>query len=237
MMKNLILIYILFTTCNLYSQDIKFKNSQLEKIILKKYPHIDFNKNGKVEINEASKVDSLDLMEENLVDVEDLIFFKNLKSLSLTINDIESLKLKDFPYLEKLYCARNKLTEFEISNMPKLKELAFGINLLEKVTIKNCPNIESLNFMDNKISIIDLNEFSKLKYLSADDNKLTKIDFSKNPSLIQFSIDGNQIEEIDISNNPNLDLRILYMDKNVKIKGTNQQIKNYTPISLPPPAM
>jgi len=236
-MKNLVLSFLLFLTCNLYSQDIKFKNSQLEKIILKKYPEIDINKNDKIEIEEALKVDHLNLMEENLVNVEDLIFFKNLKYLSLTINEIESLKLKNFPHLEKLYCARNKLTQLEISDMPKLQELAFGINLLEKVIIKNCPNIESLNFMDNKINRIDLSEFSKLKYLSADHNNLTTIDFSKNPNLIQFLIHGNQIRKIDISNNPNLNLKILYIDDNVKIIGNDQQIKKYTPVSSPPPSI
>lgn len=236
-MKNLVLISLFFLTCNFYTQDIKFKNSQLEKVILKKYPGIDINKNEKIEIEEALKVNDLNLMEENLVNVEDLIFFKNLRYLSLTINEIQSLKLKNFPHLEKLYCARNKLTQLEISDMPKLQELAFGINLLEKVTIKNCPNIESLNFMDNKINIIDLDEFSKLKYLSADDNKLTNINLSKNPDLIQFNIKGNPINEIDISKNSNLNLKILYLDEHVKIIGTAKQMEKYTPFSSPPPSM
>ena len=231
------IIFSLFSVIAINCHGQNLQNQNLEDVILKKYPEIDVNKNGKIEKNEAEIVKNLNLMELHLTNIDGIQIFRNLEYLSLTINDIEKFRLKDFPNLEKLYVARNKLKVLEISNMPKLKEFACGLNELEKIKIINCPNIESLNFMDNKIADIDLKDFAKLKYLSADHNKLTKIDFSKNPELIQFLIHGNQIKEIDISKNPNLKLNILYIDKNVKINGTDKQIKNYTPVSSPPPPM
>ncbi|MEC5158279.1 leucine-rich repeat domain-containing protein [Chryseobacterium sp. MP_3.2] len=236
-MKKFILSLFSIIAINCSSQNTTLKNENLQNVILKKYPEIDINKNGRIEKNEAENVKNLNLMEMNLTNINGIAIFKNLEYLYLTINKIEKLKLNDFPNLEKLYVARNKLKSLEISNMPKLKEFACGINELEKIRIKNCPNIESLNFMDNKISEIDLKDFPKLKYLSADHNKLTKIDFTKNPELIQFLIHGNQIKEIDISQNPNLKLNILYIDKTVKINGSDKQINNYTPVSSPPPPM
>ncbi len=236
-MKKIILSLFSIIAIHCFSQNTNLKNQILQDVILKKYPEIDINKNGKIEKSEAEIIQDLNLMELHLTNIDGIQIFKNLKYLSLTINGIEKFKLKDFPNLEKLYVARNKLTMLEISNMPQLKEFACGLNELEKIKIVNCPNIESLNFMDNKISEIDLRDFRKLKYLSADHNKLTKIDFSKNPELIQFLIHGNNITEIDISQNPNLKLNILYIDKNVKIIGTDKQIKNYTPVSSPPPPM
>ncbi|MGS0748499.1 hypothetical protein [Halpernia sp. GG3] len=60
---------------------------------------------------------------------------------------------------------------------------------------------------------------------------------SNNSKLIQFIIKGNQIAEIDITKNPNLKMNILYIDGNVKIIGTKEQMGKYSPAPSPPPSM
>ena len=114
-----------------------------------------------------------------------------------------------------------------ISNLPLLNEFGCGLNQLTKVKIKNCPNIVLLNMMDNQIKKIDLSQFKKLKYLTVDNNKLKNLDLSNNPDLVQITIDDNNIESIDITKNQNLKMNILYIDDNVKIIGSSEQLSQY----------
>ena len=78
------------------SQNIEFKSEYFKNILLKKYPEIDINKDSNINIEEANKLKSVDLMEQNINDVQDLQHFKNLEYLSLTINNIKYLNLNDF---------------------------------------------------------------------------------------------------------------------------------------------
>jgi Leucine-rich repeat (LRR) protein len=226
-MKTALKIILIFSVKILYAQELKFESSDFEKLILTNYPEIDINTNKKIDSLEALKVEKLSLMEQNLESVQDIIYFKNLKYLSLTINKITEFEIDGFPNLEELYIARNNLTKFHISNLPSLTELAVGRNNLTEVQIINCPKIESLNLMDNKLEVIDVSQFKSLKYLTIDNNKLKTLDLSYNPDLIQFNIRLNLIKTIDITNNSKLKMNILYMDDEVEIIGSEEQLSKY----------
>jgi hypothetical protein len=228
-MKYIITLLGLCIASQAFSQKIDFEDPSFEKIVLEKYPDTDLNSNGKIERNEAERVKELDLMDLNITNANDVKFFKGLRYLSLTSNGIEKFSISNFQYLEELYITDNKLKEFTISNMPALKELACGRNRLQKATVNNCPNIESLYTMDNEIRELDLSPFKKLKYLTTDNNKLKKLDLSANPELIQISIKDNDIDSIDITKNQKLVMHILYIDPDVKITGTQEQMKKYQP--------
>jgi len=237
-MKIISTVFLLVTAiCS--AQSLKFENSEFEKIILAKYPEIDSNKNNRIEQNEAESLEKLSLMETNLTNANDVRYFRNLTYLSLTINNIEEFIIKDFFKLEKLYIARNKLNKLEINNLPLLNEFACGLNQLTTVKIKNCPNILSLNMMDNQIKKIDLSQFKELKYLTIDNNKLESLDLSNNLDLIQITIDDNNIKTLDITKNQNLKMNILYIDNDVKIIGTSEQLSGYksaVKVGPPPPS-
>lgn len=236
-MKIISTAFLLITTvCS--AQSIKFENPKFEKLVLAQYPEIDANKNNRIEQNEAESLEKLSLMKTDLTNASDVKHFKNLTYLSLTINNLEEFIIKDLLKLEKLYIARNKLKKLEISNLPSLSEFACGLNQLTAVKIKNCPNIVSLNMMDNQVKKIDLSQFKKLKYLTVDNNKLENLDLSNNLDLIQITINSNTIKEIDITKNQNLIMNILYIDDDVKIKGTREQLSRYKPgtkVGPPPP--
>lgn len=228
---KLVLLSISFLFFRSYeTQDLVFSSKEFLQAVLKKYPEIDLNKDGEIQQNEAELVKELDLIDQNLKSAEDVNKFKNIEELSLSLNQIEKIKLDDFKYLTHLYCAGNNLKELEISNMPKLAVLACGVNLLAEVTIKNCPNITSLNIMDNQIKSIDLTQFKKLEGFVADNNKLEKLDISNNTELTQIIINGNDIKTIDITKNQKLKMNILYIDKDVDIIGTTEQMSKYKPI-------
>ncbi|SHK53118.1 leucine-rich repeat domain-containing protein [Epilithonimonas mollis] len=226
-MKNLLFLLSITALTVAYSQVLKFENQYFEKAILRKYPKLDFNKNGKIDKKEAESLRELGLMSQNLTNVNDIRFFKNLEYLSLTNNKIEKIKIENFPNLTKFYCARNNLKTFQISNIPKLQELACGRNQITEVMIKNCPNIESLDLMDNQISNLDLRKFLKLKYLVADNNRLKELDLSNNPELIQITINNNDITRLDLRRNINLNMKILYIDDKVQIIGNKNKMNSY----------
>ncbi|MGN8054647.1 leucine-rich repeat domain-containing protein [Pedobacter sp. 22163] len=222
------ILIILFTFNILGHKDqIKFENPNFERIVLTKYPEIDLNSNGRIEANEADQIKTLDLMGQNLVNVNDVKYFKNLERLLITNNKISRLKLDTLKFLTDIYCAKNALKVFEISNMPALKQISCGLNQLTHVNIKNCPNLESLNMMDNQLNKIDLSQFYRLKYLVLDNNKLKTLELSNNPELIQITVNGNGFKVIDITKNQNLKMNIIYVDEGVNIVGTESQMKNY----------
>lgn len=227
------LFLLIVTLCSLNlckAQTLTFNNLDFLQAVLKKYPDLDLNKDGKIQQDEADKVKELDLTDQNLKDAQDVNKFKNIEKLSLSLNQIEKIKLDGLKYLTRLYCARNNLKELEISNMPMLSDISCGVNQLGNLTIKNCPNIVSLNAMDNQLKNIDLTSFKKLELLVIDNNKLEKLDISNNTELTQIIIDDNTIKAIDITKNPKLKMNILYIDKNVKIIGTEEQMSKYKPM-------
>lgn len=229
--KYFVFVGLLFNL-KAYSQDIKFKNSYFKSCILNKYPEIDYDKNGEINQLEADKVLKLSLMELGIENVEDLKYFKNLKYLSLTDNKIYDFKLSDFPFLEELYIAKNNLSKIEISNLTSLKTFACGVNKLTKVIINNCPNIETLNLMSNQLNEIDLKSLKKLKYLTLDSNKLFDIDISNNTELIQIIIHNNKLKILNTTNNLKLKMNGLYIDEDVKIYGTEEQLLMYKPVKI-----
>ena len=228
-MKNLLALLTLSMGSMAFAQQLKFENPLVEQAILQKYPETDSDKNGKIDKKEAEAVKELNLMSLQITNANDIKHFKNLQSLVLTGNSIEKFKLRGFKHLEKLYIAANKLNEFEVTDMPALKDISCGRNKLQQVVFKNCPNIESLNMMDNQIENLDVATFKKLKYFNADGNKLTQLDVSSNPELIQINISNNQIKTIDITKNQKLVMHIQYIDADVKIIGTEEQMEKYKP--------
>ena len=112
-MKKAILILFLTNTFIFYSQTIEFNNEKLFKVILKKYPDIDINKDLQIQKSEADKLKKIDFMEQNIDDISDLKYFENLEYLSLTINNIKDLKLNDFLYLKEIYPFNNNRLEMQ----------------------------------------------------------------------------------------------------------------------------
>lgn len=226
-MKLSILIASLLFFNTHYAQTLTFSNPDFLKALLDKHPEIDLNKDGKIQKKEASKVKKIDLGGQNLKDVQDVTKFKNVEYLSFIGNQLEELKLEDFKFLIKLFCGQNNLKTFEISKMPMLSNLTCPINQLTTLSISGCPNLTALNIMENRLISVDLSPFNKLKTLDASDNQLESLDISTNTELVQIIINNNHIKTIDITKNQKLDMTIQYIDKNVNIIGTKEQMSKY----------
>lgn len=88
-MKFYLILFVTALSKLLLAQEIKFENPYFEKVILERYAEIDLNNNRKVDVNEVKNVKKLNLMKLYLNNINDIRYFKNLRFLTLTDNDIE----------------------------------------------------------------------------------------------------------------------------------------------------
>jgi Leucine-rich repeat (LRR) protein len=226
MWKLFVLTIVINYGC--YGQNVVFSDSSFFRIILNYTPSIDVNNDGIIQLNEASEVRELNLKGLGLSSVEDIRFFPNLKKINVARNSLTSLKLENLDSLEELNVGGNKIVLLELKNLTRLRRVNCEVNSLERIIIENIPNLESFNCSDNQLVNLDISHLTKLKYFTAARNKLQTIDVSHNPELIQIVIDENDLTSIDISHNEKLQVNIMYIDSDVKIIGTSEQLKTTT---------
>lgn len=218
-------IILIIVSVSVRAQTIQFKDTSLKKAILNYVPVIDLNRDSIIQLEEAEKVEVLNLMGKDIKGLVDISNFKNLKKLILTGNTIDSLSIDGLHQLEALYCAKASLRKVSLSNLPKLSDLALGMNNLTEIELKELPNLTSLNLMDNNLTAVNVSAFGKLKYLTISNNKISQLDISNNIELIQIIADNNRLSNLDITKSPNLKVDILYIDDSVKLTGTEEQLK------------
>ena len=228
MTKLKIVVIVLLISSQGYAQDLIFSDSTFFKAILNYQPSIDKNGDGIIQKNEAEAVRELNLMNQHLTSIQDLYFFPSIKKLIITRNDLVSVKLEGLDSLTEFYIAGNHLVMLDLA-LPALKDLACGKNSLKTISLDNLPNLETFNCMANDLSELDLRSCEKLKYLTLSDNNLTQLDISQNKELIQLMIDENPLKSLDITVNSALKVNLLYIDENVELIGTSEQLK--TPVA------
>jgi len=229
-MSKLKIIFIILSVGSIqsYAQDLIFSDSNFFKAILNYQPSIDQNGDGIIQKNEAETVRELNLMDQHLTSIQDIYFFPNIKKLIVTGNDLVSVKLEGLDSLVKFYIAGNQLVSLELA-LPALKDLACGKNSLKTISLENLPNLEVFNCMANDLSELDLRSSKKLRSLNLSNNDFTQLDISQNKALIQLIIDGNPLKSLDITFNSALKVNLLYIDENVELIGTPEQLK--TPVA------
>src|SRR2546430_14572329 len=73
-----------------------------------------------------------------------------------------SLKLEDFPNLNKFKCNNNQLTNLEIINCPELEVIYCRNNQLIELNIQVCPNLKRIYCERNKLVELNFGELKKL---------------------------------------------------------------------------
>lgn len=117
--------------------------------------------------------------ETKIEDVSELKYFKGLRNLTLSSNDIETLDLTPFEDLELLQINNNLISELDVTNNPNLFKLRYKA---------------SSNASDNqKLSKINLKENFELEHLHLPGHNLVEIDLEHNENLR---------DRLDLSGNP-----------------------------------
>lgn len=194
--------------------DVNFKHTLVNDIVVDNNldgfaeSMVDTNSDGEIQVSEAEAVLGLITVGQNIVSIDGIEHFVNLRSWFCSYNDIEVMNFPNQPDLEVLVCAFNELTSLDVSNNPNLRRLDADINHLQELDVSNNPLLERLWLSFNELTTMDVSSNINLLNFNIDSNFLTEIDLSSNTLLEVFAIDQNQISEIDLSNN----LELFFVD-------------------------
>ena len=140
----------------------------------------------------------------DIVNIEGVQSFINLKDIRCGNNHISSLDLSSNVLLERLTCNNNPLIQLNVTNNVLLNFFYGRSAELVTIDLSNNVNLEFVDIGKNNIETIDLSQNTNLVYLEIDDNLLTEIILIDNILLEYLNCSKNQISELDISNNNNL---------------------------------
>ncbi|GAB5398759.1 MAG: hypothetical protein Aureis2KO_03440 [Aureisphaera sp.] len=163
---------------------------------------VDTNDDGEIQVSEAEAVEFFFPRNSNIVSLQGIEAFVNLRTLNCAQNQLASLDVTQNVLLENLACFFNDIPELDISTLTNLKTLDCDFNELTELDVSSNINLERLNFPFNQLSNIDLSQNINLINLDAEQNDFTAIDISQNPNLEVLSVESNQITSMDFSQNP-----------------------------------
>jgi hypothetical protein len=155
---------------------------------------IDMNGNGEIEIDEALRVYSLRINSSNISDLKGIKYFKNLRVLQCSENNLSTLDLSYLSKIVQLVCDNNKLTSINLNELVDLEDFNCSSNLLTNLDLKQFHKLRLLYFNNNLLKSFDASGLPNLVYLFAQNNQLESL----------FLKDINDIGVLEIPGNPNL---------------------------------
>ena len=157
---------------------------------------LDFSKNNKLKYVGINGTKAL----------EEIIFNKNCKSVSLYNTSVKELDLKPM----------KKLEYFDYSNGP-----------LENIDLSNNTNLDQVWIKNANIKTVDIKKLKKLRNVIFYGVHLEELDISNNPNLRVLRTYNTNLKVLDVSNNPKL--KRIEVDEGTEIVGeTNAEIKYWT---------
>lgn len=157
---------------------------------------LDFSKNNKLKYVGINGTKAL----------EEIIFNKNCKSVSLYNTSVKELDLKPM----------KKLEYFDYSNGP-----------LENIDLSNNTNLDQVWIKNANIKTVDIKKLKKLRNIIFYGVHLEELDISNNPNLRVLRTYNTNLKVLDVSNNPKL--KRIEVDEGTEIIGeTNAEIKYWT---------
>ena len=161
----------------------------------------------------------------DIVDLKGIEGFVNLKLLSASGHDIESVDLSANTLLDTIYLSGNLIDHIDlskntnlilvdvqsnrlssingISELTHLKKLDVSWNNLEQLTVQN-ESIEVLNASLNLLTSLNTEGSVNLKNILLTTNKLTTVDFSSNTLIETLLIADSQLQSINLESNSKL---------------------------------
>lgn len=236
-MKNLIIGIALFvlTVCTTQAQTIEFDGYSFKKILLLK--NLDTNKDNQIQVSEVEQLTSLDVSNADIENLKGIEFFKNLKVLNFSKNDLESVDLSKNVLLEELVANSALLRTLDVSNNIHLKILDCSYNRIENLNLSKNPKLVKLNCRHNRITALDFTNNRVLETVQSLGNRCKTLDVSGIKTLkTLWCSDNYTLTSINTTGCDNLE--ILELDKcrvteldvtsNTKLKtlncSTNQQL-------------
>ncbi|MCR5206381.1 MAG: FecR domain-containing protein [Lachnospiraceae bacterium] len=150
---------------------------------------------------EELMVGSINVDYSGVKDLKGIEYFKSLKLLWCSGNELTTLDLRHNIELDNLFCRENKLTKLDISNCRELTLLSCGENSLSELEVGNCKKLVHLDCSNNMISKLDLTGLTELDVLICNQNAITELKLSDCAKLQNIDCSSNQISDLDVTNN------------------------------------
>ena len=194
---------------------IVFKDANLKRLILEKYPAIDLNGDGNISALEAEKVTTLDLSLEDkntapaasvVRRIDGLQHFKNLVTLNLRRQSVTNVALvSQLTKLETLNLGENDFETIDLKPLTQLKDLRLYKNeRLKTVDLSANTALEQLYLQNTGLEKLDLTGLNSLINITANNCNITKLVCSNLPNLERLEVVKNKLTELNLSNLPSL---------------------------------
>lgn len=164
----------------------------------------DWDHNGTLSAEEIASLESIDVDQSEIKSLQGVEFFKNLKYLSCSQNQLTTLDVSHNLNLEILICGDNRLTSLDVSKNVALLQLNCAMNMITSLDVSHNTELRSFCCAFNKLKTVDLSQNVKLEQLICGCNQLTELDLSKNTALKEVECSVNWLSSLDISHNKEL---------------------------------
>ncbi len=177
------------------------------------------------------KLESINLANNNITDIEPLKYYPGLKRIDLSNNSFSSVNvLSSLSGLESLSLNNTHIVNLDtLRNLKNLHELAIASNNISELSQIALPYLEKLDVSSNQIKSLEgLKNLANLKELNISKNQIG--DFTP---LLKLA----KLEILDITDNQISDYSVLYKMKQLKVlKISNISLETYNELRANLPA-
>ena len=166
-------------------KDVDDVCTQMDDINFMKYcyDNFDVNHDGKVSMEEANAVKTIDVNSEDIFSLKGIEYFTQLTELVCYRNNLKSLDVSKNTQLVRLDCHWNNITYLDVSKNTQLTEIVCYENNLTSLDVSKNTQLTLLDCRINNLSSLDVSKNTQLTLLDCNSNNLSSLDVSALPKL------------------------------------------------------
>ncbi len=172
--------------------------------IISDWIKVDTNNDMEIQVSEAQQVAELWLLGNNILSLNGIQHFSNLKVLEVGSNNLTNLDLSQNTQLKTVFCDNNILTSLVVNQNLLLEYLSCSWNSLSTINLPNSNSFQKLYCTNNQISNLNTNNNLGLKVLRIENNPITTLSLGSNINLEELNFSTTPISNINLSSNLNL---------------------------------
>ena len=164
------------------------------------YVSIDTNGDGEIQVSEASAIQYLDISYSQIVNLEGINSFVNLKLLDCKYNQIGALDVTGLTNLEYLYCPNNQISNLNVNGLLFLKNLNCYYNHLTNLDLSSLTSLRYLFCYANQLTNLNVLGLTNLYYVYCYENQFSSLNFNGLTNLRFLRCYSNQLVTLYIKN-------------------------------------
>ena len=157
-------------------------------------------KGSKIELcGNANAISDINLAQQKVTQI-DLGQLRNLVSLVLSENLLDTLDMTKFAYLKKLHADHNKLKSIDLKENKMLEEVRLSYNQINSTALPDNAALKKVVISNNPIATLDMSRLPNLTAFEADSCQFATIDILGNTKLEELDMDANALTAINFGN-------------------------------------